>query len=135
VLLLLTPNIFVFILLLVLGFRCLFILPVCMCVCLVVCIVSLFIALLKKISISPPSHQFEQGLIYGLAHISNCNDVNVCYPSGAPQFTPSFSGVRVTRSLVSCVLFCRSLFVLFYLAIVLSNSDYPFGIFKLFLSQ
>ena len=31
-----------------------------------------------------------------------------------------FSGVRVTRSLVLCVMFCRSLFVLFLLAIVLS---------------
>jgi len=36
---------------------------------------------------------------------------------------PVFSGVRVTRSLVLCVMFCRSLFVLFVLfllAIVLS---------------
>ena len=44
-----------------------------------------------------------------------------------------FSGVRVTRSLVLYVCF-----VLFLLAIVLSvlrykDSDYPFGIFKLFL--
>ena len=49
------------------------------------------------------------------------------------------SGVRVTRSLVLCVMFCGSVFDLFLLAIVLSvllrftNSDYPFGIFKLFL--
>ena len=41
-----------------------------------------------------------------------------------------FSGVRVTRSLVLCVMFCRSLFVLFLLAIVFSvllwftDSDY-----------
>ena len=48
-----------------------------------------------------------------------------------------YSGVCVTRSLM-CI-FCRSLFVLFLLAIVLSvllrltDSDYPFGIFKLFL--
>ena len=27
------------------------------------------------------------------------------YPSGAPEFTPVFSGVRVTRSLVVCVCF------------------------------
>jgi hypothetical protein len=56
---------------------------------------------------------------------------------------PVFSGVRVTRSLVSCVCFvdrCLS-FCIFSLAIVLSvflsyttDSDYPFGIFKLFLS-
>ena len=51
-----------------------------------------------------------------------------------------FSGVRVTRSLVLYVCFVdRYLsFVLFLLAIVLSvllrhtDSDYPFGIFKLF---
>jgi hypothetical protein len=65
------------------------------------------------------------------------------YPSGAPEFTPVFSGVRVTRSLVLYVCFvdrCLSFkFVLFLLAIVLSvllrytDSDYPFGIFKLYL--
>jgi hypothetical protein len=50
-----------------------------------------------------------------------------------------YSGVRVARSLVFCVMFCRSLFIHFLLAIVLSallrftTSDYPFGIFKLFL--
>ena len=56
------------------------------------------------------------------------------YPYGWPEFTPVVSGVRFVRSLVFCVLFCRSLFVLFLLAIVLSMlwfmaSDYPFGIF------
>jgi hypothetical protein len=65
------------------------------------------------------------------------------YPSGAPEFTPVFSGVRVTRSLVLYVCFvdrCLSFkFLLFLLAIVLSvllrytDSDYPFGIFKLYL--
>jgi uncharacterized membrane protein len=53
-----------------------------------------------------------------------------------------FSGVRITRSLVLCVMFCRLLFVLlsfFLLAIVLSvlfrftDSDYPFSVFKLIL--
>ena len=129
----------------------------------------------------------------------------MAYPSGAPEFTPAFSGVRVTRAVVLCVCFvdrCLSFctfsfghcvvcsssiygfwlplwylqtllvllyffcwplcclfffdirilitplvssnsscpFVLFLLAIVLSvllrytDSDYPFGIFKLFLS-
>ena len=61
-------------------------------------------------------------------------------PSGAPEFTPVFSGVRVARSLVLCVYFvvvCP--FFFFLLAIVLSvvlrytDSDYPFAIFKLFL--
>ena len=59
---------------------------------------------------------------------------------------PVFSGVRVARSLDVCIIFCGSLFVLlscfsyhFLLANVLSivlrfmASDYPFGIFKLFL--
>ena len=47
--------------------------------------------------------------------------------------------VRVTRSLVLCVVFGRSLFVLNLLVIMLSilcrftDSDYPFGFFKLFL--
>ena len=48
--------------------------------------------------------------------------------------------IRVTRSLVFCVVFCRSfcLFVVFLLAIVCSvllrftDSDCPFGIFKFF---
>ena len=31
---------------------------------------------------------------------------------GAPVFIPVFSGVRVARSFVFCVMFCRSLFVL-----------------------
>ena len=35
------------------------------------------------------------------------------YPSEATEFTPIFSWVRVIRSLDFCVLFCRSLFVLF----------------------
>ena len=61
------------------------------------------------------------------------------YPSGAPEFTLVFSGVRVTRSSVLYVCFvghCLS-FCTFLLAIVLSvlrftDFDYPFGIFKLF---
>ena len=52
---------------------------------------------------------------------------------------PLFRVVRVVRSLVFWVVSCRSLFVLFLLAIVLSlllrftDSDYPFGISKLYL--
>ena len=36
------------------------------------------------------------------------------YTSRAPEFTTVFSGVRVSRSLVLCVMVCRSLFVLLY---------------------
>jgi len=52
-----------------------------------------------------------------------------------------FSGLPVTLSFGLCVMFCRSLFVLFTLAIALSvllrfkDYDYPFGIFKLFFKK
>ena len=39
-------------------------------------------------------------------------EAGIAYPSGASEFTPVFSEVRVVRSLVLCVVFCRSLFVL-----------------------
>ena len=56
------------------------------------------------------------------------------YPSGAPELSPA---TRVLLDfLVFCVVFCRSLFVLFLLIIVLSvlrftYSDYSFDTFKL----
>ena len=65
-----------------------------------------------------------------------------CYPSGAPEFTPVISGFRVARSSDFCVMFCRSLFVLLFLFFWslcclfyfrFTASDYPFGIYKLFL--
>ena len=51
----------------------------------------------------------------------------------SPQF---LIGVRIAQYLVFHVMICRSLFVLFLFAIVLrfTASDYPFGIFKLFLA-
>ena len=65
-----------------------------------------------------------------------------------PSSLPVFSGVPVTMSLVLYVMFCILLFVLLLasvlsvllLASVLSvlwftDSDYPFGIFKIFLSE
>jgi hypothetical protein len=50
---------------------------------------------------------------------------------GAPLF---FCGVHVAQSLVFYVVFCRSFFVLFLLAIpiLFMAFDYPFDIFKLF---
>ena len=62
--------------------------------------------------------------------------VGTAYHSGAPEFTPVFSGVRVTISLVLWIVVCP--FVYFLLVIVLSvllrcaDSDCSFGIFKLF---
>jgi hypothetical protein len=62
--------------------------------------------------------------------------------AGTPEFIPVFSGVRIARGLVFCVVFCMSLFVLLYFFFwplrCLSffdlhiHFDYPFGIFKLF---
>ena len=74
--------------------------------------------------------------------IGATSGTRTAYPSGTPEFTPVFSGVCVTRSLVLCVIFvdCVCSLVLFVLVIVLSvllrytDSDYLFGIFKLFLS-
>ena len=54
---------------------------------------------------------------------------------------PVFNGVRVIRSLVSCVCFVDRCLSFFLLAIVLSvllrftDYDYPFGILKLFLNK
>ena len=49
-------------------------------------------------------------------------------PFGAPAFIPVLSRVRVARSLVFCVVFCRSLFVLFLCPFSFGlsiYSDYP----------
>jgi hypothetical protein len=40
------------------------------------------------------------------------NKAGTAYPSETPEFTPGFSEIRVTRSLVLCVTLCRLLFVL-----------------------
>jgi hypothetical protein len=48
------------------------------------------------------------------------------YPSEAPEFTPGFSGVRVTGSLVLYVCFVDR---------CLSFCTFSFGIFKLFLNK
>ena len=64
------------------------------------------------------------------------------YPSGAPESTPVFSGVRVNRSLVlyvcfvdRCLSFCPFSFGHCVVCSSLVYSDYPIGIFKLFLLQ
>jgi hypothetical protein len=53
--------------------------------------------------------------------------------------SPVFSVVRIVRTLVFCVVLCRSLFVFLYVLfwslyvfLWYTNSDYPFGIVKLF---
>jgi hypothetical protein len=62
--------------------------------------------------------------------------VETANPPGAHEFIPVFSEVPVARSLVFCIMFCRSLFVLFLLVIAFSvlrftASDYLFGILDL----
>jgi hypothetical protein len=73
--------------------------------------------------------------------MSATSGAETAYPSGAHEFTLVFSGVRVARSSVSCVVFCRSLFVLLsfffwplcclYFDLRILNTH--FGILKLFL--
>jgi hypothetical protein len=41
------------------------------------------------------------------------SETETANPSGAPEFTPVYSEVRVDRYLVLCVVFCRSQFVPF----------------------
>jgi hypothetical protein len=67
-----------------------------------------------------------------------CNYINTtgatsgtgtAYPSGAPEFTPVFSGVRVTRSLVFCVCFvdrCLSFCAFSFGHCVVCSSMYGF---------
>jgi hypothetical protein len=58
-------------------------------------------------------------------------------PCETHEFSPAFSGVRVSRSSVFFIMFCRSLFVLFLfghcvVCLTIYSPDYPFDIFKLF---
>ena len=67
------------------------------------------------------------------------NGAGTSYPSGALEFTTGFYWGSCYSIFSFMCMFCRSLFVLFLLATVLSvllrytDSDCPFGIFKLFL--
>jgi hypothetical protein len=51
-------------------------------------------------------------ILLSIHHDTDRNQQSTAHPSGTPSSTPVFSGVRVTRSLVFCVVFCRSLFFL-----------------------
>jgi hypothetical protein len=56
------------------------------------------------------------------------------YPSGEPEFTPLFSGVRVARALMFCVMFCISFISPLSALLRLTAADYLFGILKLFIN-
>ena len=71
----------------------------------------------------------------------NCNTAGAtsgaetAYLSATLEFIPSFSGYRVTLTLDLCVMFLKSLFVLFRLVIVsvllrFTDFYYPFSIFN-----
>ena len=70
-------------------------------------------------------------------HDGITSGAGICYPSGAPEFTPGFQWGSCYSIFSFICMFCR--FVLFPLAIVLfvllryTDFDCPFGIFKLFL--
>ena len=83
--------------------------------------------------------QLQSGsfLIHDLSHVIRrvvrVGGVGTADPSGTPEFIPVVSAVRAVRSLVFCVVLCRSLFVLFLFVIALSvlrfkSSYYPFSI-------
>jgi hypothetical protein len=83
---------------------------------------------------------YEKVLVSGKRCLSFCQLSDLLIPSEYLSSLLVLSGVRVTRSLVLYVCFvdhCLS-FELFLLTIALSvllrymDSDYPFGIFKLF---
>jgi hypothetical protein len=70
---------------------------------------------------------------------NSCFSIYCCNVSSEHLSSPpDLSGVRVARSLVSCVRICRSVFVRFLLVYVLpvcirfTASGHPFVIFKLF---
>ena len=78
--------------------------------------------------------QFKKIILTLYVYITT-NGAETPYPSGEPEFISGFCGVRVVQTLVICVVFCRSLLVLFHLVIIMSvlrskASDYHFSIFK-----
>ena len=79
-------------------------------------------------------HRFCNQIITTVA--TSCADT--AYPSWAPEFIPDLSGHHV-RSLALCVCFVDRCLYFFnwplccYVLLWFTDSDYPFGIFKLFL--
>ena len=62
---------------------------------------------------SQSNHKANDFLISGFVSKVSRRVPGTTYPSGATEFTP-VSGVRVTRSLDFCVLFCRSFFTILF---------------------
>ena len=76
------------------------------------------------------------GFLTRITRSVSLSGARTAHPSGVSEFTTGFSGVRVAWIFVFYVAFCTifCLFV-FFLSVLLrfTDSDYPFGIFKLFL--
>ena len=94
----------------------------------------------NKISTYNPDGNVLKEFWNGFFFIFTYEMFEYCLPFRSTWIHPRFSGIPVARSLVFWVVFCRSLFVFFPLAIELSvlpgfmAPEYPFGIFKIFLS-
>jgi len=56
-----------------------------------------------------------------LIYTTKCatGEAGTVYPSGPPEFTHGFIGVCVSQSLIFCVVFCKLMFDLYILGIVL----------------
>ena len=89
------------------------------------------------------SQDFKEYICIYHHHTKHLNTGIIYQSVQAHLSSPSVvSGVRAARSLMFCVMFCRSLFVLlpfFFLSLfclsVCTTTDYSFDIFKLFLSN
>ena len=96
-----------------------------------------YVALVVNTSWSFPHSRLIIGVVTRLTRPVPLVELNLD-PSGTHEFTPVFSGIRVTRSIVLYVWFvdrCFYFCAFFFWFIVLSvlRYDCPFGIFKLFL--
>jgi hypothetical protein len=58
-------------------------------------------------------HDLSPGCNKSITTGATCG-TGTTFPYGSPEFNPVISGVRVVRSLVFCVMFCRSLSVLLF---------------------
>ena len=66
-----------------------------------------------RININNRDPRASVDLVYNKSKTTGATCVSwTAYPSRTPDFIPVVSGVRVVRSSIFCVMFCRSLFVL-----------------------
>lgn len=68
--------------------------------------------------------------VYGCI-MQYCSESEIVYPSAEPEFSLVFCGVFGTYASVFCVVFSRSLIILFHLAIVLFVHDFTVSCYPL----